>query len=94
MILDRQWCIEELGRIVVGPALDIKNIFDSYKSSFLETNPLQIQRWSQRLCQLLVRAIARPEDVNQRQFESELLTAVRSLLEPAEVAQLTDSRSR
>ena len=28
MILDRQWCIEELGRIVVGPALDIKNIFD------------------------------------------------------------------
>ena len=30
----------------------------------------------------------------KRQLESELLTAVRSLLEPAEVTQLTDARSR
>ncbi len=94
MILDRQWCVEELGRGVVGQALDVENIFDSCRSSFLRTNPLQIQRWSQRLCRLLARTITRPENVPKRQFENELLTAIRSLLEPAEVTQLTDSRSR
>lgn len=94
MILDKQWCIEELGSGIVGQAPDIENIFDSCRSSFLGTNPLQVQRWSQRLCRLLARAIARPENVAKRRLESELLTAVRSLLEPAEVTQLTDARSR
>jgi AraC-like DNA-binding protein len=94
MILDRQWCLEKLSTGVVGEVLNIENIVNPQNSFFLEIHPLQIQRWSQRLCQLLTRAVSWPEKVPKQQFESELLTAVRSLLEPAEVSQLTESRSK
>ena len=43
---------------------------------------------------LLTRVVSWPEKVPKQQFESELLTAVRSLLEPAEVSQLIESRSK
>ena len=94
MILDRQWCLEELSRGMVGPILNIESILNPQHSSFLEIHPLQVQRWSQRLCRLLTRAVSWPEKVPKQQFESELLTAVRSLLEPAEVSQLIESRSK
>ena len=94
MILDRQWCLEELSEGVVGQVLNIENIFNPQNSSFLEIHPLQVQRWSQRLCRLLTWAVSWPEKPPKQQFESELLTAVRSLLEPAEVSQLIESRSK
>ena len=94
MILDRQWCLEELSRGMVGPILNIESILNPQHSSFLEIHPLQVQRWSQRLCRLLTRVVSWPEKVPKQQFESELLTAVRSLLEPAEVSQLIESRSK
>ena len=94
MILDRQWCLEELSRGMVGQILNIESILNPQHSSFLEINPLQVQRWSQRLCRLLTRVVSWPEKVPKQQFESELLTAVRSLLEPAEVSQLIESRSK
>ncbi|MDO7714172.1 MAG: hypothetical protein MUP93_04790, partial [Pirellulales bacterium] len=94
MILDRQWCLEELSKGVVGQVLNIENIFNPQNSSFLEIHPLQVQRWSQRLYRLLTRAVSWPEKVPKQQFESELLTAVRSLLEPAEVSQLIESHSK
>ena len=94
MILDRQWCLEELSRGMVGQILNIENILNPQHSSFLEIHPLQVQRWSQRLCRLLTRVVSWPEKVPKQQFESELLTAVRSLLEPAEVSQLIESRSK
>ena len=94
MILDRQWCLEELSRGMVGQLLNIESILNPQHSSFLEINPLQVQRWSQRLCRLLTRVVSWPEKVPKQQFESELLTAVRSLLEPAEVSQLIESRSK
>ena len=94
MILDRQWCLEELSRGMVGRTLNIERILNPQHSSFLEINPLQVQRWSQRLCRLLTRVVSWPEKVPKQQFESELLTAVRSLLEPAEVSQLIESRSK
>ena len=94
MILDRQWCLEELSRGMVGGILNIESILNPQHSSFLEIHPLQVQRWSQRLCRLLTRVVSWPEKVPKQQFESELLTAVRSLLEPAEVSQLIESRSK
>ena len=94
MILDRQWCLEELSRGMVGQILNIESILNPQHSSFLEIHPLQVQRWSQRLCRLLTRVVSWPEKVPKQQFESELLTAVRSLLEPAEVSQLIESRSK
>ena len=94
MILDRQWCLEELSRGMVGQLLNIESILNPQHSSFLEIHPLQVQRWSQRLCRLLTRVVSWPEKVPKQQFESELLTAVRSLLEPAEVSQLIESRSK
>ena len=94
MILDRQWCLEELSRGMVGQILNIESILNPQHSSFLEIHPLQVQRWSQRLCRLLTRVVSWPEKVSKQQFESELLTAVRSLLEPAEVSQLIESRSK
>jgi AraC-like DNA-binding protein len=94
MILDRQWCLEELSRGMVGQTLNIESILNPQHSSFLEIHPLQVQRWSQRLCRLLTRVVSWPEKVPKQQFESELLTAVRSLLEPAEVSQLIESRSK
>ena len=94
MILDRQWCLEELSRGMVGQILNIESILNPQHSSFLEIHPLQVQRWSQRLCRLLTRVVTWPEKVPKQQFESELLTAVRSLLEPAEVSQLIESRSK
>ncbi len=94
IILDRQWCLEELSKGVMGQVLNITNIFNPQNSSFLEIHPLQVQRWSQRLCRLLTRAVSWPEKIPKQQFESELLTAVRSLLEPAEVSQLIESRSK
>ena len=94
IILDRQWCLEELSKGVMGQVLNITNIFNPQNSSFLEIHPLQVQRWSQRLCRLLTRAVSWPEKAPKQQFESELLTAVRSLLEPAEVSQLIESRSK
>ena len=94
MILDRQWCLEELSRGMVGRTLNIERILNPQHSSFLEIHPRQIQRWSQRLCRLLTRVVSWPEKVPKQQFESELLTAVRSLLEPAEVSQLIESRSK
>ena len=94
MILDRQWCLEELSRGMVGPILNIESILNPQHSSFLEIHPLQVQRWSQRLCRLLTRVVSWPEKVPKQQFESELLTAVRSLLEPAEVSQLIESSSK
>ena len=94
MILDRQWCLEELSRRMVGQILNIESILNPQHSSFLEIHPLQVQRWSQRLCRLLTRVVSWPEKVPKQQFESELLTAVRSLLEPAEVSQLIESRSK
>ena len=94
MILDRQWCLEELSRGMVGQILNIESILNRQHSSFLEIPPVQVQRWSQRLCRLLTRVVSWPEKVPKQQFESELLTAVRSLLEPAEVSQLIESRSK
>ena len=94
MILDRQWCLEELSQGVMGQVLNIANILNHQNSSFLEIHPLQVQRWSQRLYRLLTRAVSWPEKVPKQQFESELLTAVRSLLEPAEVSQLIESHSK
>ena len=94
MILDRQWCLEELSRGMVGQILNIESILNPQHSSFLEIHPLQVQRWSQRLCRLLTRVVSWPEKIPKQQFESELLTAVRSLLEPAEVSQLIESRSK
>lgn len=94
MILDRQWCLEELSRGIVGQTLNIESILNPQHSSFLEIHPRQVQRWSQRLCRLLTRVVSWPEKVPKQQFESELLTAVRSLLEPAEVSQLIESRSK
>ena len=94
MILDRQWCLEELSRGMVGQILNIESILNPQHSSFLEIHPRQVQRWSQRLCRLLTRVVSWPEKVPKQQFESELLTAVRSLLEPAEVSQLIESRSK
>ena len=94
MILDRQWCLEELSRGMVGQLLNIESILNPQHSSFLEIHPLQVQRWSQRLCRLLTRVVSWPEKVPKQQFESELLTAVRSLLEPAEVSQLIESSSK
>ena len=94
MILDRQWCLEELSRGMVGQILNIESILNPQHYSFLEIHPLQVQRWSQRLCRLLTRVVSWPEKVPKQQFESELLTAVRSLLEPAEVSQLIESRSK
>ena len=94
MILDRQWCLEELSRGMVGQLLNIESILNPQHSSFLEIHPRQVQRWSQRLCRLLTRVVSWPEKVPKQQFESELLTAVRSLLEPAEVSQLIESRSK
>ena len=94
MILDRQWCLEELSRGMVGQILNIESILNPQHSSFLEIHPLQVQRWSQRLCRLLTRVVSWPEKVPKQQFESELLTAVRSLLEPAEVSQLIESSSK
>ena len=94
MILDRQWCLEELSRGMVGQLLNIESILNPQHSSFLEIHPLQVQRWSQRLCRLLTRVVSWPEKIPKQQFESELLTAVRSLLEPAEVSQLIESRSK
>ena len=94
MILDRQWCLEELSRGMVGQILNIESILNPQHSSFLEIHPLQVQRWSQRLCRLLTRVVSWPEKVPKQQFERELLTAVRSLLEPAEVSQLIESRSK
>ena len=94
MILDRQWCLEELSQGVMGQVLNIANILNPQHSSFLEIHPRQVQRWSQRLCRLLTRVVSWPEKVPKQQFESELLTAVRSLLEPAEVSQLIESRSK
>ena len=94
MILDRQWCLEELSRGMVGQILNIESILNPQHSSFLKIHPLQVQRWSQRLCRLLTRVVSWPEKVPKQQFESELLTAVRSLLEPAEVSQLIESRSK
>ena len=94
MILDRQWCLEELSKGMVGQLLNIESILNPQHSSFLEIHPLQVQRWSQRLCRLLTRVVSWPEKVPKQQFESELLTAVRSLLEPAEVSQLIESRSK
>ena len=94
MILDRQWCLEELSRGMVGQILNIESILNPQHSSFLEIHPLQVQRWSQRLCRLLTRVVSWPEKVPKQQFESELLTAVRSLLEPAEVSQLIESHSK
>lgn len=93
MILDRQWCLEKLSKGVVGQVLNIENIFNP-QNSFLEIHPLQVQWWSQRLCRLLTRVVSWPEKVPKKQFENELLTAVRSLLEPAEVSQLIESRSK
>ena len=93
MIFDRQWCLEELSRGMVGQILNIESILNPQHSSFLEIHPRQVQRWSQRLCRLLTRVVSWPEKVPKQQFESELLTAVRSLLEPAEVSQLIESRS-
>jgi AraC-like DNA-binding protein len=94
MIFDRQWCLEELSRGMVGQILNIESILNPQHSSFLEIHPRQVQRWSQRLCRLLTRVVSWPEKVPKQQFESELLTAVRSLLEPAEVSQLIESRSK
>ena len=94
MILDRQWCLEELSRGMVGQLLNIESILNPQHSSFLEIHPRQVQRWSQRLCRLLTRVVSWPEKVPKKQFENELLTAVRSLLEPAEVSQLIESRSK
>ena len=94
MILDRQWCLEELSRGMVGQLLNIESILNPQHSSFLEIHPLQVQRWSQRLCRLLTRVVSWHEKLTKQQFESELLTAVRSLLEPAEVSQLIESRSK
>ena len=94
MILDRQWCLEELSKGMVGQLLNIESILNPQHSSFLEIHPLQVQRWSQRLCRLLTRVVSWPEKVPKQQFESELLTAVRSLLEPAEVSQLIESSSK
>ena len=94
MILDRQWCLEELSRGMVGQILNIESILNPQHSSFLEIHPRQVQRWSQRLCRLLTRVVSWPEKIPKQQFESELLTAVRSLLEPAEVSQLIESRSK
>ncbi len=94
MILDRQWCLEELSRGMVGQILNIESILNPQHSSFLEIHPLQVQRWSQRLCRLLTRVVSWHEKLTKQQFESELLTAVRSLLEPAEVSQLIESRSK
>ena len=94
MILDRQWCLEELSRGMVGPILNIESILNPQHSSFLEIHPLQVQRWSQRLCRLLTRVVSWHEKLTKQQFESELLTAVRSLLEPAEVSQLIESSSK
>ena len=94
MILDRQWCLEELSRGMVGQILNIESILNPQHSSFLEIHPLQVQRWSQRLCRLLTRVVSCHEKLTKQQFESELLTAVRSLLEPAEVSQLIESRSK
>ena len=94
MILDRQWCLEELSSGMVGQILNIGSILNPQHSSFLEIHPLQVQRWSQRLCRLLTRVVSWPEKVPKQQFESELLTAVRSLLEPAEVSQLIESSSK
>lgn len=94
MILDRQWCLEELSRGMVGQLLNIESILNPQHSSFLEIHPRQVQRWSQRLCRLLTRVVSWPEKIPKQQFESELLTAVRSLLEPAEVSQLIESRSK
>ena len=94
MILDRQCCLEELSRGMVGQLLNIESILNPQHSSFLEIHPRQVQRWSQRLCRLLTRVVSWPEKVPKQQFESELLTAVRSLLEPAEVSQLIESRSK
>lgn len=94
MILDRQWCLEELSRGMVGQTLNIESILNPQHSSFLEIHPLQVQRWSQRLCRLLTRVVSWHEKLTKQHFESELFTAVRSLLEPAEVSQLIESRSK
>ena len=52
MILDRQWCLEELSRGMVGQLLNIESILNPQHSSFLEIHPRQLQRCSQRLCRL------------------------------------------
>ena len=94
MILDRTWCAEQLGDGFLGHSVEIDTIFNCKKSSFIEIAPRRVRRWAQRLCSLLTQVSPGCDEAQKAMFEKELLTAARSLLEPAEISQFDNSASK